>query len=302
MTLTAVILIIISTFLHAGWNLLGKQSRPTALFFSTATLIGALMLLPLLVLYHSALAFFSPVVWGLLFCTGLAQAIYYLGLAEAYNSGIMSVAYPMVRSIPVVLVAFISILLGNGEHFSGIMLGGIGLIVIGAFGLPMAKFKDFSVSNYVNRSNLFALVAALGSVGYSLIDDHALRVLRSTADGAMPSWQIAVVYAFFEAVFSGLWLGIAIFIPGISGESFRVEFSRNLSKKALTGVGIYLTYTLVLISMAFVRDVSYVVAFRQLSLPIGVMLGIFVLKEPASLPKFFGIVVMVMGLILVSLG
>lgn len=208
----------------------------------------------------------------------------------------------MVRAIPVVLVALMSIILGRGAQLAGMALGGIGLIFLGAFALPMTGFKDFTHSNYFNRSNLFALAAALGTVGYSLIDDQALRLLRSAAAGAMPSWQIAVVYAFFEALFSAAWLGIGSLVPGLRGKAPRGEIVRNLRSKALTGVGIYLTYTLVLVSMAFVKDVSYVVAFRQLSLPIGVLLGVFVLKEHAAVPKLLGISAMVAGLVLVSLG
>ena len=67
------------------------------------------------------------------------------------------------------------------------------------------------------------------------------------------------------------------------------------------GVGIYLTYSLVLISMAFVSNVSYVVAFRQISIPLGVMLSVLILQEAAYLPKFVGVAVMFVGLTLVGM-
>ena len=68
------------------------------------------------------------------------------------------------------------------------------------------------------------------------------------------------------------------------------------------GIGIYLTYSLALISMAFVTNVSYVVAFRQLSIPLGVMLSVWLLKEPAHIPKLVAVVVMLLGLIFVGTG
>ena len=53
--------------------------------------------------------------------------------------------------------------------------------------------------------------------------------------------------------------------------------------------------------MAFVADVSYVVAFRQISLSIGVF-GIWILKESGYALKFFGITIIFLGLVLVATG
>jgi drug/metabolite transporter (DMT)-like permease len=71
---------------------------------------------------------------------------------------------------------------------------------------------------------------------------------------------------------------------------------------ALTGLIITATYGLVLVAMAYVSNVSYLMAFRQLSIPIGAGLGILVRKESASSPKLAGIALVVVGLILVSFG
>jgi hypothetical protein len=37
----------------------------------------------------------------------------------------------------------------------------------------------------------------------------------------------------------------------------------------MDGVGIYACYILVLVAMAFARDISFVVTFRQMSIPLG---------------------------------
>ena len=62
------------------------------------------------------------------------------------------------------------------------------------------------------------------------------------------------------------------------------------------------TYGLVLASMAYVTNVSYVAAFRQLSIPIGAVLGLTIQREPRYLPKIIGIVIVSVGLILVGVG
>ena len=70
----------------------------------------------------------------------------------------------------------------------------------------------------------------------------------------------------------------------------------------VAGVVISGTYALVLTSMAFVENVSYVVAFRQLSVPIGAVLGMAILKEPRHTLKLVGIAVVSAGLVLVGFG
>ena len=68
------------------------------------------------------------------------------------------------------------------------------------------------------------------------------------------------------------------------------------------GVVIVVTYSLVLAAMEFVTNVSYVVAFRQVSIPIGVLLGVTLLREKVRAPRWLGVAVMLTGLILVALG
>jgi hypothetical protein len=71
---------------------------------------------------------------------------------------------------------------------------------------------------------------------------------------------------------------------------------------ALAGMGIYLAYTLVLVAMAFVSNVSYVVAFRQISVPLGTVAGVLAQREPSYLPKLLGVAIMFAGLVLIGLG
>jgi uncharacterized membrane protein len=82
----------------------------------------------------------------------------------------------------------------------------------------------------------------------------------------------------------------------------RQVVTKGFWRTALTGVTIFFTYTLVLFAMYLARDVSYIVAFRQLSVPIGAALGVLVLREPLHRPKIIGIAVVTVGLLLVALG
>ena len=69
----------------------------------------------------------------------------------------------------------------------------------------------------------------------------------------------------------------------------------------LAGVFAGLTYILVLIAMNYVTNVSYVQGFRQLGLVIGMLEGIFILKERCTLTRVLGITLIVSGLVLTVL-
>ncbi len=302
MTLIAILLLLVSAGTHAGWNLLGKHNNPNAAAFLIASLIGILALSPCVLLYPEALGYFSRSTSLCVFVTGLFLAVYYVSLAGAYRTGHMSIAYPLARSFPAILVTVLSFGFGRSDQISRQCLFGIALIVAGGFLLPMRHFGEFRLRNYLNRSCVFALSAALGTTGYSMIDDEALRRLREASHASLPSWHITLVYLFFDAVASTFWL--ALFVAAHKRE--RRIFVQTLRTQILSaismGLGIYLTYSLVLISMAFVTNVSYVVAFRQLSIPLGVVLSVWLLKEPVYLPKVVAIIVMCIGLMLVGTG
>ncbi len=57
-----------------------------------------------------------------------------------------------------------------------------------------------------------------------------------------------------------------------------------------------------LASMNYVTNVNYVSAFRQLSIPIGALMGIVLLKEPGYIPKIVGVGAIFVGLVLVGFG
>ena len=205
MTLTAIVLVLISAFTHVGWNVLGKRNHPTAAFLLVATLFGCLCLSPSLLFFGRALAVFPAAVWVWLGVTGIFQALYYVALAGAYRTGDMSVVYPLARSVPVALVACISVLLGRRAQLSGFALAGIGLIIAGGFVLPLRRFS-VQWSDYRQAATAFALLAAVGTAGYSLVDDHALRLLRAIPGLPVSPVAVTLLYAFFEGLSSAVWL------------------------------------------------------------------------------------------------
>ncbi len=303
MSILAIILVIISAFMHAGWNLLSKRQHPSSAFFLVASFTGALLLSPVLVIYWDTIAHgISFQVWLLVTMAGFFMALYYIALAGAYQAGDISIAYPIARSSPVIVVTIVTLFLGRGDQVSQLCIAGIILVVGGCFLVPLKKFNDLRLKNYFNTTCTLALLAAIGTSGYSLLDDEALRLLRTSPQMTMGNIGITLVYAFGESVMASIWLFFYVIASQKGRSEIKILLFLNKKNAVFAGLSIQVTYGIVLISMAFVNNVSYVVGFRQLSIPLGAALGILVLKEKRSPPKLVGVIIMFMGLILLALG
>jgi uncharacterized membrane protein len=298
LTSAAIALLVFSAIIHATWNMIGKREDPSAKFFLIANTMGVLLLSPV-VLSNLSLPLSFPVeVWKLIAITGLFQAVYFMGLAGAYRAGHLSVAYPLARSAPVLMVAVISILMGKGSQLTSPSIVGMVLVAIGGLLLPINRIADWKLRDYLHASTLFALLAAVGTSGYSLADDAALRVLKEQLSANRVI--LTLNYAFFEGISTFLWLGLLVLIGQRNGKDSAKSQPVRFRHAMVAGIGICLAYTIVLLAMTLAKNVSYIVAFRQLSIPIGAVLGVTVLREPGSVNKFVAITVMLAGLVLVA--
>jgi drug/metabolite transporter (DMT)-like permease len=301
MTLTAIVLLVIAAILHASWNTLGKHRHPSLAFFFVANIAATIMLIPILVMHIHLISNIPQSVWILLLFAGLSQAVYYMGLANAYRLGDMSLAYPLARSSPVLILLVATFILGKSNEIGIGCVLGIILIVGGSFLLPMRHLRDIHLANYLNPVYLLALVAAIGTTGYTLIDDAALEILRQTRHNEFTPFGAALIYLVFEAGTSSLFIGLMVLMQPNERRALSLVFKTQFKMNVLTGMIIYVTYGLVLWSMAYADNVSYIAAFRQLSIPLGVLMGVGILKEPKTQPKLVGTCSIFIGLILVAL-
>lgn len=293
MSLTALVLITISAFLHAFWNFFSKRNAATASFFVVATLAALSCLSPFLFIHATSLTKQPVLFWYLVIATGFFEAIYFTGLTQAYRLGDMSLAYPLVRALPILLVALISVLLGRGEALSTLAFVGMGLMTLGCLLLPLQHLQQWSLKLYFNRVTAWVLLAVAGVTGYTLVDDAALKLLRQNVDVA----NSTLVYLPLQSLTTLLFL--LVYVAFVEGWQVKITM---IPKALFTGLIITLTYGIALAALAFVKDVSYANAFRQLSIPLGALLGMWLAKEPAYTPKLLGIALMLVGLVLIVLG
>jgi drug/metabolite transporter (DMT)-like permease len=303
MSLQAILLLLVSAFIHASWNFLSKRNHASLSFFLVAVFSSVVFFSPIGWHYRDWLSQIPTSIWGLLILTAGFQAMYYFGLAGAYRRGELSVVYPLVRALPVLTVAAMSGAMGRAEQITMLGLSGMILVAAGCLILPMRKFSIHMQPFSTNPALWLATLAAVGTTGYTLVDDTALRILRDLPGlGVQGIIPITLLYTLLEGVSILVWL--AFLVSVIPAERREIaKLSRiTWAQAGLAGVFMLLAYGLVLIAMAFVRDVSYVAAFRQTSIPIGALIGLALEKEKPYAPKIAGILSISAGLALVAIG
>jgi drug/metabolite transporter (DMT)-like permease len=213
----------------------------------------------------------------------------------------MSVAYPLARALPALLIAVITAAFGIGKPISGLGLAGILMVGIGCLMVPVQSLRSLRLENYLNTCCLWALVAAVGTTGYTLIDSQALACLRSSPGIGLSNAQIAFLFLALDTALTSLLLAVYTLSRAPERARLRGTWLQNRRKAALAGLIIAGTYGLVLAAMAYATNVSYIAAFRNLGIALGALLGIFVQGEPSYPPKLLGIAILLAGLVCIAL-
>ncbi len=301
MTAFGMILILVSCFMHAGWNLACKARTPSAAFFLLSTSSSIVLMLPLYFYFVPRLEAVPAPVWGFLLATGFFQAFYYISLGNAYRLNDISLAYPVARSLPVLMVPLVCYLAGYGKPLSGLSLAGMAMIVGGCVVMPLRTLSLTVLRSYLQTPFLFVLCAAIGVTGYSIIDSIGLEVMK-TGENPLSILEIALFYIAFENVAILGFLCLYILFSRQEISHFHLIRKGSLRYPLLAGPASTAAYTLVLLAMQFASNVSYVVAFRQVSILIGVTLGIVILNEKATRAKVASTILIFSGLLLTVLG
>ncbi len=290
---TAIVLLCVSAAAHAIWNLMGKGRTPSLAFFAAAE--GAMGVIGL-VTWPWTLPLLSGVpvrFWWLLALSCACQAAYYAGLAAAYRRNDLSAAYPLVRALPVALLTAVAGSLGWRPLSEPAVLGVV-LIVLGCFCVPLASWRGWrEVLGGMGQPAI--LVTALFSAVYTGID-ASLTAMAMTASG------MSGVLALASVMVVGNGIGCSVLAAALPGERRQLSIDRAILPRAmLAGAGIWLSYGTALLALPLVGNPGYVTAFRQLSIPLGVVLGVLILRERPSPPRLAGVAVIVAGLLLLAL-
>lgn len=283
-------IILISTVLHATWNLLARRQRGRDIFLPLLLVVSG-MGLPFVLLAEWMGDPILPATWSYLLVTGCFQAMYYLGLLQGYKSGDFTVVYPVARALPVLILAFVD--WGRGEPPTGWGWLGMVLISAGCLLIPLQSWRDLAWERYVNVMMLWVLLAASGTVGYTLVDRAAAVVMRG-------GWDTAVRYAIFEfaSTFLLYWLVLRL----MRHPTWQIPAKTVWLQAALAGFCMFGAYALILWAYQLVSHVSYVVALRQFSIVLGVVMGTYLFREPAPGWRIGMASLIVLGVGFISVG
>ena len=268
MPLAVVVMVLVSTFMHTGWNLVARDRSSSDILLRALMTIGFTGLGPALLAELWATPIL-PQIWGYVLVAGFFQGLYFIGLSRGYRTGDFSVVYPLARGLPAVLVALSDLVRGNAPSPAGWL--GILLVSVGCFVLPLPSLRSFSLARYWNQALFWTVLTAVATAGYSIADSAASKVMPASALNALR-------YGLFEIFLSWTFyrLGLRLLrLPAATGPP--------ASARLALGVGLLLfgAYSLVLWAYQLSDHPSYVVALRQFSIVLGVIAGSLFLHEPA---------------------
>jgi multidrug transporter EmrE-like cation transporter len=155
---TALLLVIVSGFVHAVWNLFTKQSTSKPHFLLLCQVVSVSLYLPV------AIVWFWPHTiptagWGLILISTLIHGAYIWLLSRVYTIGDLSKAYPIVRGTAPLLVPIIAVL-ALGESLS--IYGWIAVVCIVAGILTLADLR--SGVTQLHRDHVLMTSLAIDSV------------------------------------------------------------------------------------------------------------------------------------------
>ena len=281
-------LVLISTVMHAGWNLLARGRRNEAAFFRRMLLVSVIVGLVPAVVSEVLANSISTTAWLCMIGSGVCCGVYYFALARAYGASDFTVVYPVARALPVILVGLGDVLRGNLLTAAG--WGGMILVVGGCALCPLHSFRELSLRRYATRALGYVLLTALATVGYTLFDKVASESLVQS-----PATALRYCYFFFVAS----WLFYETLLRLLGGAEGGDRVGWRLP--ALAGVLNFGAYGLVLWAYQLTRRAGYIVAFRQFSIVIGVVLAFAIYREKSFVVRLTGALLATGGLIVIGL-
>lgn len=296
MTTTAFVLILVSVFMHASWHFINKTGRPTYPYFFLFSAALCASMFPFLLLSGIKIWLLPPKVLLFIFLGGFAGMLGDVGLSWAYRTTDMSVSYPLARALPVIMTMLLTSLFGWGKPLGLYAAAGMIIIFTGCIltGCSNGGKKMFHTVAGKGFAGIF--LAAVATTSYTIADSFGIKAMTEHCSSIHPMLR-AGTYSCLREFTVVILLSLIVF----PRQSLRKKFDRSLLTSwhpYAAGAIAAIAYVLVLISMDHVTNVCFVQAFRQMSLPVGALMGFVILKEKPSLLRITGLGIILAGLLL----
>jgi drug/metabolite transporter (DMT)-like permease len=280
--------------MHAVWNLMVRgHGDKQVMVLRMLMVIGAVGLIPAVVSEWMTRSM-TPSMWGLAAVAGTANGLYYVFLARSLTVADFATAFPVIRALPVVLIALGDVALG--KMIAPVGWVAVWLVAAGCLLTPQESFRSISHHHYWRISSIWILLAAVAAVGYTLLDGKAMDLINASAGGL--DIATGARYQYFHLLFS---LAAVTVVGKRLRKASRTNRPAGWRIPAMAAALNFAGYCMILCCYQLVAQRSYVWAMRQFSIIIGVVLAFAIFKERGKLVRLTGAALIMAGLILIGL-
>jgi drug/metabolite transporter (DMT)-like permease len=282
-------LVVLAAFIHATWNLLAKRAASSgSVFVFVYSLVSCIIYLPWVawVLAHDKQSW-SVAAAVCILLSGLIHLAYNLCLQRGYQVADLSLVYPVARGTGPMLSslgAFIFLRETPTAHgIAGLLavVTGIGLI---------STQGDLSAFRRPGSQGGVRWGIATGSLiaTYTVVDGYGVKLL-----GIQP-----VVLDWCSTLFR-----VVLLVPVVLSDRKRMYDLMKGRWLLAIGVGALspLSYILVLTALDWGAPLSLVAPAREMSMMVGAMFGMILLREPMSAGRLIGCITLIVGVVLLGL-
>ncbi|MBC8337186.1 MAG: hypothetical protein ISR51_00015 [Rhodospirillales bacterium] len=285
MELTVAGIVLLAASIHPFRDLVLKGT-----VFPEAAYLGVILVWVLIAVIH-ALVLGVDLVSGLpvlplILISTAGLMFYYIGILTTLKTGDLSVYYPIIRAAPLFIVFFGWLILG--QRYGHVMLGGVALVMVGAFFLQYRKGSKL----LQHPATFFTATLAMAGMGtQSLADSEAMKVIEP------------VVLLVWGYMFLAPACGIFFIIRKPAGRPVLEHLFGGWRKTPMrylsAAVTSYLSYYLILLSYQWGGNVAAVNSLRQVSIPLSVILGGYFLKEANTGSRLAWALVLAAGVVVI---
>ncbi|MGE5189079.1 MAG: EamA family transporter [Gemmatimonadota bacterium] len=286
----ALVLILVSAVMHAGWNLILKTTR-RKLAFNVFMHGSAIAIFSLYwIARHGAIPLPRGAVLPLALAGGFFFSLYHACLTASYERIDVSLAYPLTTTGPLYIPLWAYVFLG--ERLTPAGMAGIVIVFLGAYILQMREFSWLGLSYPLRNLGIPGVMLALSAgVFYSvgaITDKRGVTV----ADVFLYTYYLDVVLFLFL-------LGNVLLT---SGKLHVVEeIRRHWGRGLLAGLVLFASFITYRIGLQMAK-VSYATSVRQASAIVGVLGGILLFGERFGRIRLFGAALIAAGVVCIKLG
>ena len=294
MTFTVLLFVVASATVHVAWNVLARSAPQPERFAWLVNLAGALILLPVLVVRRGAETFaLDERLVALAALSALFEAAYFVLLQAAYRTGELSVVYPLSRGAAP-LLTMLPARLWNGDTVRARELGAVLVVLLGTWIIAesaLARRKQPQAERSLSRAKVVApaLLVGIAIAAYQVVDRRAMQLAPPGAEID----YLAAMQLFLAVLMTLWWLWRA---RGTGIEAVRLD-RREVATAFFAALGVQFAYFLILLALRQ-GNATLIAAARNVGIPISLLAGLLLLREPVGGMRLFGALLIGAGIVL----